>query len=65
MLTVRMNIYHQANVTARMQIKVLSLENPEEIIFTASAKQMYDLLCERFNSPAGSVPWQKEAIRGV
>jgi hypothetical protein len=32
---------------------------------TATAKQMRDLFCNYFNSPAGSVPWQEEAIRGA
>jgi hypothetical protein len=32
---------------------------------TASAKQTRDIFCEYFHSPAGSVPWQVEAIGDV
>ena len=32
---------------------------------TATAKQTRDVFCKYFNSPAGSAPWQEEAIRGV
>jgi hypothetical protein len=32
---------------------------------TASAKQTRDIFCEFFHSPAGSVPWQMEALGGV
>jgi len=32
---------------------------------TATAKQTRDVFCKYFNSPAGSVPWQEEAIRGA
>jgi hypothetical protein len=32
---------------------------------TASAKQKRDLFCKYFSSPAGSIPWQEEAIRDV
>jgi hypothetical protein len=32
---------------------------------TATAKQTRDLFCKYFNSLAGSVPWQEEAIRGT
>ena len=32
---------------------------------TASAKQTRDIFCKHFNSPAGSVPWQEEAVGDV
>jgi hypothetical protein len=32
---------------------------------TASAKQMRDLFCGFFHSPAGSVPWQVETTGDV
>jgi len=32
---------------------------------TANAKQTRDVFYKYFNSPAGSVPWQEEAIRGA
>ena len=55
--------YHQTIVEAWMLMTVISLKKSRiNKSVTASAKQTRDLFCKYFNSPAGSVPWQEEAI---
>ena len=58
--------YHQTIVADWMRMTAISLKKSRiHNSVTASAKQTRDLFCKYFSSPAGSIPWQEEAIRDV
>jgi hypothetical protein len=49
------------NANDGTQLKKSSIHND----FSTCSKQIRDLYCKYFNIPAGSVPWQQEAIGDV
>jgi hypothetical protein len=52
------NDYGRLGAIEGTQLKKTRIQNS----VTTTAKQTRDLFCKYFNSPAGSVPWQEEAI---